>query len=79
MTEPVVELMVRPVGRPLADQVRVAPDCVSVAALVNVVMAVPVTLDWADLAVTATVLVIVQVKLAAPAEPAPSVAVMVTV
>ena len=79
VTEPVVELIDRLVGRPEADQVSVAPDCVSVAELVSVVMAVPVTLDLLDTAVTATVLVIVQVKLAAPAEPAPSVAVMVTV
>ena len=43
--EPVEELMARPAGRPEAVQVRVAPDWVSVAALVKVVMAVPVTLD----------------------------------
>ena len=79
MTEPVVELMVRPEGRPEAVQVSVAPDCVSVAALVSVVMAVPVTLDCADLAVTATVLVTVQVKVAEPDDPAPSVAVRTTV
>ena len=79
MTEPVALAMVRPVGRPEAVQVRVAPDWVSVAALVKVVMAVPVTLDLLATAVTATVLVTVQVKVAEPAEPPPSVAVMVTV
>ena len=79
VTEPVVLLIDSPVGRPDAVQVRVAPDCVSVAELVNVVMAEPVTLDWADLAVTATVLVTVQVKVAEPDEAAPSVAVTTTV
>ena len=79
VTEPVEELMVRPAGRPEADQVSVAPDWESVAALVSVVMAEPVTLDLLDTAVTATVLVTVQVKVVEPANDEPSVAVMVTV
>jgi len=77
--EPVKLLMDKPVGRPEAVHAIVAPLWVSVAALVNVVMADPVTLDWLDLAVTATVLKMVHEKVAEPDEPAPSVAVIVTV
>ena len=64
VTEPVVELMDRPVGRPEAVQVRVWPVVVSVALLERAVMADPVTLDLLPGLVTATVPVIVQVKLA---------------
>ena len=75
---PVAELMARPVGRPVAVQVRVAPDWVSVADGVRVVMAEPDTLDLAPGLVTDTVLVMVQAKLVELAKLAPSVAVMVT-
>ena len=77
--EPVEALMASPAGRPVADQVSVAPDWVSLAAFMSVEMAEPVTFDWFALAVTATVLVIVHEKVAEPAEPLPSVAVKVTV
>ena len=76
---PVEVLMASPVGKPVADQVSVAPDWVSAPALVSVEMAEPVTFDWLDLAVTATVLVIVHEKVAEPADPLLSVAVKVTV
>ena len=66
MIAPVVELMARPVGRPVAAQVRVAPDWVSVADGVRVVMAEPDTLDLAPGLVTETVLVMVQAKLVVP-------------
>ena len=74
------ELMDRPVGRPEALQVSVATDEVSVAVAVMGEMAVPDTFDLADVVglVTATVLVMVHEKLADPAKPAVSVAVMVT-
>ena len=77
---PVEELMDRPVGRPEALQVSVATDEVSVAVAVMGEMAVPDTFDLADVVglVTATVLVMVHEKLADPAKPAVSVAVMVT-
>ena len=78
-TDPVEELIANPTGRPVADQVKVAPDWESVAELVRVGMAEPVTFDWFALAVTATVSVIVHEKVAEPAEPLPSVAVKVTV
>jgi hypothetical protein len=58
--------MVRPAGRPVALKVRVAPDWESVAAICRLLMAVPETLDWVPGLVTATVLVMVQVKLAVP-------------
>jgi hypothetical protein len=58
--------MVRPMGGPVAPKVSVAPDWVSVAAICRAVMAVPETLDWVPGLVTATVLVMVQVKLAVP-------------
>ena len=75
---PVAALMDSPAGRPVADQLRVAVGDVSVAALGSVVTVGPESLDWAPGLVTETVLVIVQVKLAEPAKPAPSVAVRVT-
>jgi hypothetical protein len=65
LISPLVE-MVRPAGRPVAPNVRVAPDWVSVAAICKAVMAVPEVLDWAPGLVTATVLVMVHVKLADP-------------
>ena len=55
-----------------------AVDDESVAVMGRAVMAVPETLDWSPGLVTVTVLVMVQVKLAAPVKPALSVAVMVT-
>ena len=60
---PVVELTKRPVGRPVAEEVRVAVDDVSLEVGVNDVMAVPETLDFGPGLVTATVLVMVQVRL----------------
>jgi hypothetical protein len=76
--DPEEELIDRPVGRPVADQVNVWPDWESVAELVTVEMAVPVVLVCAALAVTVTVLAIVHEKLADPAKPALSVALIVT-
>ena len=55
-----------------------AVDDVSVADTVSGVMAVPAALDWSPGLVTDTVLVTVQVKVAEPLAPEPSVAVMVT-
>ncbi len=55
-----------PAGRPVADQVKVAPDWESVADSVTGVMAEPVTEAWFPGLVTATVLEIVQVKVALP-------------
>ena len=63
---PVEELMASPAGSPVADQVRVAPDWESVAELVSGVMDEPVTLDWLPGLATATVLEMVQVKVAVP-------------
>ena len=59
---PVPELMESPAGRPVADQLMVAVDEVSVATGVRVEIAAPETLDWVEIAVTATVLVMVQVN-----------------
>ena len=78
MTAPVDELIDRPVARLVALQVSVAPDWESVAELVRVGMAEPVTFDWLDFAVTTTVLVVFQVKVALPWAVEPSVAVRVT-
>jgi hypothetical protein len=75
---PIDELIERPAGRPVADQVSVAPAWVSVAELVSGVMAEPAPEDWADLPVTVTVLVTVQVKAAEPAWPLLSLAVSTT-
>ena len=61
---PVVELIVSPAGRPVADQVSVAVGLVSVALGVKVEMADPVTDDLVPGLVTPTVLVMVQEKLA---------------
>ena len=47
VTAPVEVLIASPAGRPAADQVKVAPDWESVAAVVIVAMAEPVTLDCA--------------------------------
>ena len=58
--------------------VMVAAADESVAVLAMVVMATPDGLAWLPGLVTATVLATVQVKLAEPAKPALSVAVMVT-
>ena len=63
---PVDELIDSPAGRPVADQVRVAPDWESVAESVTGVMAVPETEDWLPGLATATVLVTVQVNEAVP-------------
>ena len=76
--EPVEELIDNPAGSPVADHERVAPDWVSVAELVRVLMAVPVTFDLAPGLVTVTVLVTFHVKVADPLKPAPSVAFTVT-
>ena len=61
---PVVELIVSPAGRPVADQVSVAVGLVSVADGVKVAIVDPVTEDLVPGLVTATVLVMVQEKLA---------------
>jgi len=75
---PVDELIDRPAGRPVADQVRVAPDWESVAESVTGVMAVPETSDWLPGPVTAMVLDTVQENVAEPFAPLASVAVTVT-
>src|SRR5579859_1371784 len=78
---PLLELMDRPAGRPLALQVKVWPDCESVACIcrLTAVPTVPVWLPGLD---TVTVLplcgLIVHVKLALPWAPVVSVAVTVT-
>ena len=78
MTAPPDDAIESPVGKPVALQVSVAADEVSLALGVTVEMAEPETLDWGVMAVTATVLVMVQENDAEPEELAPSVAVMVT-
>ena len=75
---PVAEAMDSPAGRPVADQVRLAPAWVSVAWSAKAVMRLLPVLDWGAGALTVTVLVMAQVKLAEPEKPALSVAVMVT-
>ena len=75
---PVDELIESPAGRPVADQVRVAPDWESVAESDSVVIGEPVTADWCPGLATATVLVTVQENVAEPEAPEPSVAVTVT-
>ena len=57
---PLEPLIDRPTGSPVADQVSVAPDWVSVAEFVRPAIAVPDTSDWLPGLVTVTVLVIVQ-------------------
>ena len=64
--DPVELLIVSPAGRPVADQVSVAPDWVSVAELETAVIAVPVTADLLPGLATATVLVTVQVIAVVP-------------
>ena len=75
---PVEVLIDSPAGRPVADQVRVAPDWESVAELVTAVMAVPVTVDWLPGLATVTVLVTFQVNDAVAVSAWESVAVTVT-
>ena len=58
-----------PAGSPVADQVKDSPASESVAELVRVGMAVPVTSVWPDWLPTATVFVMVQVKDADAAVP----------
>jgi len=69
VTDPVEELIERPAGRPEVVQVKDWPDWVSVAELVNVLMAVPAGEVRLDLDKTATVLVVVHVSAAEPACP----------
>ena len=78
MTAPPDDAIESPVGRPVALQVSVAADEVSLPLGVTVEMAEPETLDWAETAVTTTVLVMVQENDAELEKLAPSVAVMVT-
>ena len=73
-----LELMDRPVGSPVADQVKLAPVWVSVAVAVRVEMALPAVLDLLPGLVTDTATLTVQVKLAEPELPRLSVAVRVT-
>jgi hypothetical protein len=73
-----LEEMVRPMGRPVALKVSVAPDWESVAAICRLLMAAPETLDCVPGLVTATLLVMVQVKAVVPEYPAESVAFTVT-
>ena len=75
---PVEALIESPAGRPVADQVSVAPDCVSVAELDSAPMAVPVRALWLPGLVTDTELEMVQVNEAVPDWLAPSVAVRTT-
>ena len=63
---PVEELIDSPAGRPVADQVRVAPDWESVAEFVTALMAEPVIDDWLPGLATDTVLEVVQVNEAVP-------------
>ena len=64
---PVAEAMVTPAGRPVADHDEmVAPEPEVVAVGWTVVMAVPLTVDLVEGTVTATVLVMVQVKVVEP-------------
>ena len=63
--DPVAGMMARPAGRPVADQVKVAPGVGSVA-LTARAKAVPETLDWSPGLTTVTGVVMVQVKVAEP-------------
>ena len=78
VTSPVDGSIDRPAGRPVADQVTVAPDWVSAAEEVSVAMAVPDVPSWSPGFATVTVLVIVHVKVAVPDWLDGSVAVNVT-
>lgn len=71
---PVDELIESPAGMPVADQVKDWPDWLSVAELVSGVMALPAAEVWLDTVVTATTLVVLQVRAADPACPVVSVA-----
>ena len=75
---PVVALIDSPTGRPVAVQVMVAPDWVSTAVGVTVVVGVPDVLLWSPELEAMTPLVTVQVKLVEPEKPDSSVAVRVT-
>ena len=75
---PVEELIDSPTGRPVAVQVMVAPDWVSTAVGVTVVVGVPDVLLWSPELEAMTPLVTVQVKLVEPEKPDSSVAVRVT-
>ncbi len=70
--------MTRPAGRPVAAQVKLVPAPASLAAPWSGVMDEPETEVWAPGLVTATELVIAQVKLVEPAKLWLSVAVRVT-
>jgi len=59
--DPVDELIDRPAGSPVADQVKVAPDWLSVAEFGTALIAVPVIELLLPGLVTATLLVTVQV------------------
>ena len=76
--DPVELLMDRPLGRPVADQVSVAPDWESVAELETAVMAVPVTADLLPGLATVTVLETFQVNDVVAVRAWESVAVTVT-
>ena len=78
LTTPVVALIDKPAGRPVADHVRVAPGSESVALGTNGVMAVPVVANWVPGLPTVTVDEMPQVNEVEPAKACPSVAVMVT-
>ena len=79
VTMPVAAAMDKPVGRPVADHVRVAPGAVPDAVGTSGVMAVPCSLERAPGLVTVTGLVMTQMKLVDPLAPVPSEAVSVTV
>ena len=75
---PLLALIDRPLGSPVAVQVSDAPLWVSVATGDTWVMADPVTLDFEAIVFRVTVLNTVQLKLVEPENDAPSVAVMAT-
>ena len=76
---PVAGSIDRPAGRPVADQVMVAVDEVSMRLMARGVIGEPVALDWVPGLMTETVLSMVQVNVADPMVPALSVAVRTTV
>ena len=75
---PAPEAMTSPAGRPLADQVRLAPLWVSVALRCRAVMALPDRSDWLAGVLTLTAPVMAQVKLAEPEKAELSVTARVT-
>jgi hypothetical protein len=75
---PVVALIDRPAGRPVAAQVNVSPDWESVAEFASGVTDDPEADVWAPCPATDTVLAIAHENVAEPEEPEPSVAVSVT-